>query len=691
MQKYILKGLWCAGCASKIEKLLKEQGYPSAVINMATSELILTEKEIDLEKITKIVTSIEPGVIVIPKQSEIKITNEIDYKELKKIVISSVFFILGIFSSYFGYSLSIQLLFFIVSYILVGQKVLKKTFQNIKRLDFFDENFLMSIATIGAFLIGEYPEGVAVMLFYSIGEFFQNIAVTRSRNSIKSLVSIKAEYANVLENGETIKVKPENVQIGQIIIIKPGEKVPIDGIVLNGKSSLDTSALTGESTPKSINRGEEVLSGMINLSGLLTVQTTKNFSDSAVSKILNLVESASINKTKTEKFITKFAKVYTPIIVFIAVLLAVVPPIIFNEPFVPWFYKALILLVISCPCALVLSIPLGYFAGIGRLAKEGILVKGSNYIDVLSKTTYVSFDKTGTLTEGKFKVTKVVSKNEFSGKKLLEIAKMVECNSNHPIAKTIMDFGTISCKTSLDDFEEFSEVLGKGIISRINGSEIIAGNEKLMEEKNINFEKLDVYETAVHFAVDGVYAGYILISDKLKKDSKETVLELKKLGIKKVSMLTGDKKDIAEKIASELNLDEYYSDLLPEDKVKIIEEIEANKSKKETIAFVGEGINDAPVIARADVGISMGTLGSDAAIETADVVIMNDKPSKLISAIKISKKTQNIAFQNIFVILIVKIAFISLGIFGETTMWQAVFADVGVALLSVLNAVRILK
>jgi Cd2+/Zn2+-exporting ATPase len=549
----------------------------------------------------------------------------------------------------------------------------------------------MSIATIGAFLIGEYPEGVAVMLFYSIGEFFQNIAVTRSRNSIKSLVSIKAEYANVLENGETIKVKPENVQIGQIIIIKPGEKVPIDGIVLNGKSSLDTSALTGESTPKSINRGEEVLSGMINLSGLLTVQTTKNFSDSAVSKILNLVESASINKTKTEKFITKFAKVYTPIIVFIAVLLAVVPPIIFNEPFVPWFYKALILLVISCPCALVLSIPLGYFAGIGRLAKEGILVKGSNYIDVLSKTTYVSFDKTGTLTEGKFKVTKVVSKNEFSGKKLLEIAKMVECNSNHPIAKTIMDFGTISCKTSLDDFEEFSEVLGKGIISRINGSEIIAGNEKLMEEKNINFEKLDVYETAVHFAVDGVYAGYILISDKLKKDSKETVLELKKLGIKKVSMLTGDKKDIAEKIASELNLDEYYSDLLPEDKVKIIEEIEANKSKKETIAFVGEGINDAPVIARADVGISMGTLGSDAAIETADVVIMNDKPSKLISAIKISKKTQNIAFQNIFVILIVKIAFISLGIFGETTMWQAVFADVGVALLSVLNAVRILK
>ncbi|MBA2858984.1 Cd2+/Zn2+-exporting ATPase [Methanococcus maripaludis] len=691
MQKYILKGLCCAGCASKIEKLLKEQGYPSAVINMATSELILNEKEIDLEKITKIVTSIEPGVIVIPKQSEIKITNEIDYNELKKIVISSVFFILGIFSNYFGYSLSIQLLFFIVSYILVGQKVLKKTFQNIKRLDFFDENFLMSIATIGAFLIGEYPEGVAVMLFYSIGEFFQNIAVTRSRNSIKSLVSIKAEYANVLENGETIKVKPENVQIGQTIIIKPGEKVPIDGIVLNGKSSLDTSALTGESTPKSINRGEEVLSGMINLSGLLTVQTTKNFSDSAVSKILNLVESASINKTKTEKFITKFAKVYTPIIVFIAVLLAVVPPIIFNEPFVPWFYKALILLVISCPCALVLSIPLGYFAGIGRLAKEGILVKGSNYIDVLSKTTYVSFDKTGTLTEGKFKVTKIVSKNEFSGKRLLEIAKMVECNSNHPIAKTIMDFGTISCKTSLDDFEEFSEVLGKGIISKINGSEIIAGNEKLMEEKNINFEKLDVYETAVHFAVDGVYAGYILISDKLKKDSKETVLELKKLGIKKVSMLTGDKKDIAEKIASELNLDEYYSDLLPEDKVKIIEEIEANKSKKETIAFVGEGINDAPVIARADVGISMGTLGSDAAIETADVVIINDKPSKLIPAIKISKKTQNIAFQNIFVILIVKIAFISLGIFGETTMWQAVFADVGVALLSVLNAVRILK
>jgi len=693
-KRYELKGLCCANCAKKIEKLLGEQGYPSAKINFPTSELFLTEDNPDIEKITKIVQSVESDVVVISKEEITEKTqnksifDDMDFKELKEILLSSVLFILGFIGTYLTLEPTLIFLIFLASYVISGHKVLKKTFKNIKRMDFLDENFLMSIATIGAFLIGSYAEGVAVMLFYSIGEFLQDLAVAKSRKSIKSLVSLKAEYANLKEEGNVSKVSPETVKIGQTIVINPGERVPLDGIVISGYSSVDTTALTGESIPRSIKEGDEILSGMVNLNGLLTVNVTKNFKESTVSKILELIETANIKKAKTERFITKFARYYTPVMVLLALGLALIPPFLFNQPFSTWFYRALILLVISCPCALVLSIPLGYFASIGRLAKEGILVKGSNYIDVLSKTTYVSFDKTGTLTKGIFKVIKIVPMNDFSKEELLEIAATSESHSNHPVAKAILsEYG----HNHFPEFEEYSEIAGKGIIAKINGIEVISGNSNLMKENEIVIPNLDTYDTVVHFAVDKKYAGHIIIADELKSDSKKAVMDLKQLGIKKVSMLTGDKEEVAKKISKELSLDEYYSELLPKDKVSVIEKLEEKKLKNETIAFVGEGINDAPVIMRADVGISMGTLGSDAAIESSDIVIMDDKPSKVPLGIKISKKTKKIAWQNITLIIIVKLAFIMLSIFGETTMWQAVFADVGIALISVFNALRILK
>ncbi|ABR55129.1 heavy metal translocating P-type ATPase [Methanococcus vannielii SB] len=692
---YELKGLCCANCALKIERILCENGYPSARINFSTSELLFAEKSVDINFVKKLIHSIEPEIILIEKEnldyklsSNLTFKDFVDFKELKIIIFSLILFIFGIFGSYLNFEPFIVLMIFLTSYMISGNKVFKKTFKNVKRGDFFDENFLMTIATVGAFLIHEYPEGVAVMLFYRIGEFLQDLAVSKSRSSVKSLLSLKAEYANLKKDDKLLKVSPETVKKGQIIIINPGEKTPLDGIILNGNSSIDVSALTGESSPRYLKDGDEILSGMVNLTGPLTVKVTKEFEESTVYKILELIETANVKKAKTEKFVTKFARYYTPFIVFLAFLVVAIPILAFNEPIIPWVYKALVLLVISCPCALVLSIPLSYFAGIGKLSKDGILVKGSNYIDMLSKTNYVIFDKTGTLTKGSLKVKEVFPKNGFSKEELIEIAITSESRSNHPVAKAIISkYGT----NRFFEFSEYKEIPGKGIVAKIHGFEVISGNEKLMEESGIDVKPMDSFDIAVHFAIDKKYAGYILVSDELKKDSKNAILELKKLGIKKISMFTGDSYPVSKKISEEISIDEFYSDLLPKDKVTLLEEIERKKDKNESIVFVGEGINDAPAIKRADVGISMGTLGSDAAIESSDVVIMDDNPLKVAQSIKLSKRTKNIVWQNIFMIFGVKIAFITLSIFGRVTMWEAVFADVGITIISVLNSLRILK
>lgn len=583
----------------------------------------------------------------------------------------------------------LQIALFIISYIIVGGDVVKRAVKNIFKGQVFDENFLMSIATIGAFFIGEYPEGVAVMLFYQVGELFQSYAVGKSRKSIASLMDIRPDYANVKKGDELVKVDPDEVQIGDIIVIKAGEKIPLDGKVIEGSSMIDTSALTGESVPREVEVGSDILSGCININGVITAEVTKEFGESTVSKILDLVENASSKKSNSEQFITKFARYYTPVVVIIAVFLAIIPPLVIDgATFSDWIYRALAFLVVSCPCALVISIPLSFFGGIGGASKKGILVKGSNYLEALSETEIVVFDKTGTLTKGVFNVQEIhpegVSKEE-----LLELTAYVESYSNHPISLSLkrayskeIDNGRIS------DVEEIS---GHGVIATVDGKKVMAGNIKLMKMMDIPYFKGELIGTVVHVAVNNKYIGYIVIADEVKEDSAQAIKELKAANIKQTVMLTGDNKSIGSKVAKELGLDKVYAELLPADKVEKLEELFSQKSKKGKLAFVGDGINDAPVLARADIGIAMGGLGSDAAIEAADVVIMTDEPSKIATAMKISKKTLKIAHQNIVFAIGIKIIVLILSAFGIATMWAAIFADVGVTIIAVLNAFRALN
>ncbi len=608
-------------------------------------------------------------------------------KRLNKILISAVLFIFAIIISLKNEWISRGI--FVVSYIIVGYEILKKAFRNITRGKVFDENFLMSVATIGAFAIGEFPEAAAVMLFYQVGELFQSYAVDKSRKSISNLMDIRPDYANLLKDEKEEKVDPDEIKIGDIIIVKPGEKVPLDGIVIEGSSMLDTKALTGESIPKKAVVGAEVLSGCINKEGILKIKVTKEFEESTVSKILDLVENASSKKSKSENFITKFAEFYTPIVVIIAVILAIIPPLILkNTSWTVWIYRALSFLVVSCPCALVISIPLGFFGGIGGASKQGILIKGSNYLEALSKTEAVVFDKTGTLTEGVFEVQKIMASG-LAEEELIEIAAHAEGYSSHPIANSIkLAYGKEINNKKIIDIKELS---GKGILANIEGKNVLIGNEKLMQENNINYKKLEEVGTILYMSIDNNFAGAILISDKIKKDSNKAIEELKSHGIKKTIMLSGDKKEVAESISKELGMDGVYSELLPTDKVEKFEELLKNKSKNSKIAFAGDGINDAPVLALADIGIAMGALGSDSAIEAADIVIMTDEPSKIVTAIKLSKKTMKIVKENIVFAIFVKVLVLLLTALGITSMWWAVFADVGVSIIAIINSLRMLS
>ncbi len=583
----------------------------------------------------------------------------------------------------------LQIVLFIISYIIVGGDVVKRAVKNIFKGQVFDENFLMSIATIGAFFIGEYPEGVAVMLFYQVGELFQSYAVGKSRKSIASLMDIRPDYANVKKGDELVKVDPDEVQIGDIIVIKAGEKIPLDGKVIEGSSMIDTSALTGESVPRKVEVGSDILSGCININGVITAEVTKEFGESTVSKILDLVENASSKKSNSEQFITKFARYYTPVVVIIAVFLAIIPPLVIDgATFSDWIYRALAFLVVSCPCALVISIPLSFFGGIGGASKKGVLVKGSNYLEALAETEIVVFDKTGTLTKGVFNVQEIhpegVSKEE-----LLELTAHAESYSNHPISLSLKR--AYSKEIDNERILDVEEISGHGVIATVDGKKVMAGNIKLMKMMDIPYFKGELIGTIVHVAVNNKYIGYIVIADEVKEDSAQAIKELKAANIKQTVMLTGDNKSIGSKVAKELGLDKVYAELLPADKVEKLEELFSQKSKKGKLAFVGDGINDAPVLARADIGIAMGGLGSDAAIEAADVVIMTDEPSKIATTMKISKKTLKIAHQNIVFAIGIKIIVLILSAFGITTMWAAIFADVGVTIIAVLNAFRALN
>ena len=581
---------------------------------------------------------------------------------------------------------------FMIPYLIIGYDILKKAFKGIRNKQVFDENFLMAVATIGAILLGDYTEGTAVMLFYQIGELFQSYAVGRSRRNISELMDIRPDYANVENNGELEQVDPDEVAIGTIIIVQPGEKVPIDGVITEGTSTLNTSALTGESLPRSAKVGDEVISGCINMTGLLKIRTTKEFGESTVSKILELVENSSSRKSKSENFISKFAKYYTPAVCYGALALALLPPIvllIMGKPAMwgDWIYRALTFLVISCPCALVISIPLSFFAGIGGASNQGVLVKGSNYLETLAQTKYVVFDKTGTMTQGVFEVSGI-HHNEMSDEKLLEYAALAECSSSHPISKSLQKaYGKPVDRNRVTDIEEIS---GNGVIAKVDGVSVAAGNAKLMKKLGIAYQECHHVGTVVHMAVDGRYAGHILISDIIKPHAKEAIAELKKAGISRTVMLTGDSRRVADQVAAELGIDEVYSELLPADKVTKVEELLDKKTAKEKLAFVGDGINDAPVLSRADIGIAMGALGSDAAIEAADIVLMDDDPLKISKAIKIARKCIRIVYENIYFAIGIKILCLILGAIGIANMWMAIFADVGVMIIAVLNAIRAL-
>lgn len=604
-----------------------------------------------------------------------------------KIIISLILFIIAFLMNFNNVWINNGI--YILAYIIVGFEIIKEAVENIIKGKVFDENFLMTIATIGAFAIGEFPEAVAVMLFYQIGELFQSYAVDKSRKSIASLMDIRPDYANVERNGIIEKVDPYDVEIGETIVIKPGEKVPLDGTVIEGRSSLDTKALTGEALPREIMEESEVLSGCINLNGVIKVKVSKKFAESTVSKILDLVENASSKKSKSENFITKFAHYYTPIVVIIAVILAIVPPLIIQDAlFSDWLYRALSFLVVSCPCALVISIPLSFFGGIGGASKMGILIKGSNYLEEIANTEIVVFDKTGTLTEGVFEVQKV-NPIGISEEELLKIAAFAENYSNHPISLSVKK----AYNKEIDEKQiiNVEEIPGYGIIAKIGENDVLVGNEKLMKEHKIEFTKCSEIGTILYVALNQKYVGYILIADKIKDDSEKAIKTLKKNNVKQIVMLTGDRKNVGESVAKKLGIDKVYTELLPDGKVKKVEELLKEKSEKGKLAFVGDGINDAPVLALADIGIAMGGLGADSAIEAADVVIMNDEPSRIVNAINLSKKTMRIVKENIIFAILIKVIVLILSACGLSTMWEAVFADVGVSIIAILNALRVLR
>ena len=694
MKKYILNNLDCATCASKIEDSLSKLDEVKFVsVNFANSSMTIDTENI--EKVKALIKKLEPEVEVSENEKGSTLVSRGELDENKwtiiKAVAGLVLLLTGLIFEEKLHNTPFEIAeyaVFVTGYLIVGWKVIATAVKNIIHGQFFDEQFLMAIATLGAFAIHQMPEAMAVMLFYVTGELFQDIAVNRSRKSIKALLEIKPEYANLLSNGVDVKVSPESIRVGDIIIVKAGEKIPLDGIVIEGNSFVDTSALTGESVPRKLKENDTALSGTINQTGVLTIKVTKLFSESSVSKILELVENASSKKAETEKFITTFAKYYTPLVVIGAFLLAILPPLLFSgQTFEVWIYRALVVLVISCPCALVISIPLGYFGGIGNASRKGILVKGSNFLDALTQVKTVVFDKTGTLTKGEFKVSDIITSNGFTKEQIIEYAAYAEANSNHPVAKSISEaFGRDVEKHRIKHVEEIS---GYGIKAKIDDKAVLAGNDKLLHKENIVHQVCNVDGTVVHVAFDAVYAGYIIISDTLKDDAIEAIEKLKEKKIETV-MLTGDNQFAAAAIAKKLNIDKFYYELLPKDKVKHIENLML-ESKEGKVAFVGDGINDAPVIARADIGIAMGALGSDAAIETADVVLMTDSPSKVALAIDIAKRTRSIVWQNIYFAMGVKLVFIVLGILGVATMWEAVFGDMGVALIAVFNAIRTLK
>lgn len=750
--RLILSGLTCANCANKIEtKVNNLKGVKEATLNFATSTLIIElngERHNDdiIAEAKSIVNKLEPGVKVfnknennnIPKQTN-KCTSDtccsienkgdkenhthdknhshgnlrgeshqhlseeshghshghshdhshgeaVSLKENMRLIIGAIVYAIALISTE-GSMISVIL--FALSYVLVGGEVVLTAVKNILRGEVFDENFLMTVATLGAFFIGEFPEGVAVMLFYQIGEVFQSYAVNRSRKSITSLMNIRADYANVVKDGKEEKVNPEIVNIDDVIIIKPGERVPLDGVVLDGTSFVDTSALTGESVPREISTGEDILAGFINTNGVLKVKVTKDFKESTVSRILELVENASNKKAPTEKFITRFARIYTPIVVFSALALAIIPPLVIKDAnFYDWIYRALIFLVVSCPCALVVSIPLGLFAGIGGASRKGVLVKGGNYLEALKDVNTVVFDKTGTLTKGVFKVTEI-NNVDISKEELIKVAAISESLSNHPIAQSIIkEYGKEINSNELSDYEEIS---GHGIKVTINNSKVLIGNYKLMEKFEIKYNNINSIGTIVHVAINNEYKGNIVISDEIKENSKSAIKGLKNIGVNQTVMLTGDNKLVGEKVASLVGVDKVFSELLPGDKVEKVEELIRNTSTEGKVIFVGDGINDAPVLARADIGVAMGGIGSDAAIEAADVVLMQDDPEALVTAIKVARKTNKVLWQNIVFSLGVKVLVLILGAFGFANMWEAVFADVGVTVIAVINSTRCLK
>ena len=712
--KLRLSGLDCANCANKIEERVNQlELVEEANLNFSTSQLTVFIKESAfknevIDAIKQIVKQLEPHVVVEENQHLIEKRKSHccqgacspSTESPKSLDVSKGFNLIkedvGLWTGVILFLIVIifnptgmqAILLYGLSYLCIGRKVLSKAFLNLSRGEFFDENFLMMIATIGAFVIGEYPEAIAVMLFYEIGEIFQSYAVNRSRQSISSLLDIRADHANLVTDSGMQEVSPEVVSINDMIMIKPGERVPLDGEVVEGECYLDTSALTGESVPRLVTVGEEILAGCINTNAVIKVRVTKLVNESTVARILELVENASSKKAKTEKFITKFARIYTPIVVLVAILIAIIPTFIFQADFSTWLYRALSFLVVSCPCALVVSIPLGFFAGLGGASKQGVLIKGGNYLEALNHVETVVFDKTGTLTKGVFKVNQIKPLNIVESE-FIQLAAYAESQSTHPIATSIVEaYDDVIDTTILSKYEE---VAGHGVSVWVGDKHVLIGNAKLMNEANIEVEMVDAIGTIIHMAVDHVYVGYMVISDEIKETAKETITKLKKCGVSKVVMLTGDYEGIAKKVGHELGIDEIYAELLPHQKVEHVEQLLADQPKEKSLVFVGDGMNDAPVLARADIGVAMGGIGSDAAIEAADIVLMEDNPIALVKAIKKARQTSHILYQNIIFALGVKLLVMILVACGLATMWVAVFADVGVTILAVMNSTRTLK
>ncbi len=703
-EEYIVDGLACTDCAARIEEEINNLSYvDQAELNFARSTITVKKKDSDREgqnEIQQIAENIEPGVKV--RRADDKTIQEFaageeetDKSYYWRMGIGTLLYIMALLI----YQLPVmegtfpaggRWILYGGSYILVGGPVLRAAWLNIKKGQVFDENFLMVVATIGAFAIQEFPEAVAVMLFYMIGELFQEKAVDNSRRSIKELMDIKPDYANLVQGADVTQVDPGRVEIGDIIMVKPGEKIPLDGEVIEGESRLDTSALTGESVPRQVKEGDKALSGMINGDGLLKIKVEKEYSQSTVSRILKMVEDASSRKAPTEKFINRFARYYTPVVVYTAMAIAILPPLLLpGAVFADWFYRALIFLVVSCPCALVVSIPLGFFGGIGRASRQGVLVKGGNYLEALNKVKKIIFDKTGTLTKGVFAVEEVFPADGITEDELLKIAAQAESQSTHPIAESIIKAydGRIEQK----ELKSYREISGRGIKAVVDGKDILVGNANLLKEREIDFDEFSGADTVVYVAVNEEYKGYITISDSLKDDAVKAIKELKENGIEEIIMLTGDREEVAERISKTLGVDDYRAELLPDEKVEMVENILKEMSEGDKLAFVGDGINDAPVLARSDIGIAMGALGSDAAIEAADIVLMSDEPYQVVKARETASLTRNIVWQNIIMALGIKLAVMGLGVVGMASMWEAVFADVGVALLAVFNAMRILR